>query len=225
MQFWKPGDIYEIECPQCNHPVEFFKDDIRRKCKNCGHRFINPKFDLGCAKWCQYAEQCVGLQGKEDMKKNLIEKIRDYFKNDRMKIDHSLKVTEFAEKILESEQGNPRVVIGAALLHITGNNDAEKKYEDMHSAFHTNEVSFIARQILEDLDWEGEIIEQICTLLQNHLGMNTGVTINDKILHDAEWLTRLQDAHDTIHKDEQEEKIARVFLTDTGRKIAQQIFA
>ena len=32
MQFWKPGDIYEVDCPGCGRTVEFFKDDTARRC-------------------------------------------------------------------------------------------------------------------------------------------------------------------------------------------------
>ena len=27
MQFWKPEDIYDVECPKCQAKVEFWKDD------------------------------------------------------------------------------------------------------------------------------------------------------------------------------------------------------
>jgi len=60
MRFWKPGDIFETRCPKCGGEVEFFKDEVRRKC-GCGHEIVNPKMDLGCAIWCQYAEQCLGV--------------------------------------------------------------------------------------------------------------------------------------------------------------------
>jgi hypothetical protein len=59
MRFWKPGDIFETPCPKCGGKVEFFKDEVRRKC-GCGHLMVNPKLDFGCAEWCQYAEQCTG---------------------------------------------------------------------------------------------------------------------------------------------------------------------
>jgi len=64
MRFWKPGDIFEAECPKCGGKVEFFKDEVRRKCR-CGHEIVNPKMDLGCAEWCQYAEQCIGVVPEE----------------------------------------------------------------------------------------------------------------------------------------------------------------
>jgi len=59
--FWKPGDIFEHVCPECQAKIEFFKDDARRRCPGCGHVFPNPKLNLGCAKWCQFADKCLGL--------------------------------------------------------------------------------------------------------------------------------------------------------------------
>ena len=59
-RYWKPGDIFDISCPQCGRKIEFFKDEVRRRCKSCGIQVTNPKIDLGCAEWCTYAQQCVG---------------------------------------------------------------------------------------------------------------------------------------------------------------------
>ena len=59
--FWRPGDIFDIVCPNCGSAVEFFKDESRRRCPGCGHIFVNPKLNEGCAKWCQFAEKCLGL--------------------------------------------------------------------------------------------------------------------------------------------------------------------
>ncbi|MBU2550104.1 MAG: hypothetical protein KKB20_16970 [Proteobacteria bacterium] len=59
--FWKPGDIFEITCPSCHAQVEFFKNDASRRCPGCGHVFPNPKLDLGCAQWCEFADKCLGL--------------------------------------------------------------------------------------------------------------------------------------------------------------------
>lgn len=64
-QFWKPEDIYDVACPKCHAKVEFWKDDVYRRCRNCNHRFRNPKLDLGCAQWCQHAKTCLGQDLKE----------------------------------------------------------------------------------------------------------------------------------------------------------------
>lgn len=60
MRYWTADDVYEENCPQCGEPVEFFKTDIRLRCPNCKTRMANPRFDMGCAQYCAYAEQCLG---------------------------------------------------------------------------------------------------------------------------------------------------------------------
>ena len=60
IRHWKPEDILEIRCPRCGGKIEFFKDDPCRSCPSCGDVVRNPKLDLGCAKWCKFATECVG---------------------------------------------------------------------------------------------------------------------------------------------------------------------
>ncbi len=57
-RYWKKGDIFDVGCPKCGRDVEFFKDDVRRRCA-CGRVIVNPKLDLACAEWCRHAEKCV----------------------------------------------------------------------------------------------------------------------------------------------------------------------
>ena len=79
--FWKPDDVFEIECPKCGHHVEFFKFDVKRKCR-CGHEMVNPKINFGCAEWCSYGDSCIeGLpeemkaKTKEEKNNRLMERI------------------------------------------------------------------------------------------------------------------------------------------------------
>ncbi|MBN2402705.1 MAG: hypothetical protein JXN64_09915 [Spirochaetes bacterium] len=59
-RYWTSNAIFEVKCPSCGNPEEFFKDESSRKCKKCGHRIINPKMDSGCAAYCKFADQCLG---------------------------------------------------------------------------------------------------------------------------------------------------------------------
>ncbi len=65
-RFWKPDDIFEVQCPGCGNTIEFFKDEPKLKCRKCKRLVLNPKINLGCAKWCKYAEQCLGIMKKSN---------------------------------------------------------------------------------------------------------------------------------------------------------------
>ena len=58
-RYMRPEDVHETPCPTCGGKVEFFRDDLSRKCPDCGTRFRNPKLDLRCAKWCPFAKECI----------------------------------------------------------------------------------------------------------------------------------------------------------------------
>ncbi len=38
-----PDNEFEIECPGCGQSLEFFQDEQKRKCRNCGQMVMNPK--------------------------------------------------------------------------------------------------------------------------------------------------------------------------------------
>ena len=59
-RYWTSADIHEQPCPYCGGAVEFWKTDLRVSCPHCQQKVVNPRFNLGCAEWCAYAEQCLG---------------------------------------------------------------------------------------------------------------------------------------------------------------------
>ena len=61
-QNWRFEDIFEVRCPGCRAVVEFWKDEPALVCRNCGGEVRNPRMDLGCAKWCKYADKCLGVE-------------------------------------------------------------------------------------------------------------------------------------------------------------------
>ena len=60
MRRWKPEDIFWIACPHCGAEIEFWKDEPQRVCGACKGEVRNPRLDLGCAKWCTHAKECLG---------------------------------------------------------------------------------------------------------------------------------------------------------------------
>ena len=63
-RYWIPEDIFITHCPFCKNEIEFWKDEPFRICKGCKKEVKNPKMDLGCAKWCKHADQCLGKNKK-----------------------------------------------------------------------------------------------------------------------------------------------------------------
>jgi DNA-directed RNA polymerase subunit RPC12/RpoP len=59
-QKWGPDAVYDVACKKCGNQLEFFKDEMKRRCKNCGGTVFNERMDIGCLAWCPSAEACAG---------------------------------------------------------------------------------------------------------------------------------------------------------------------
>lgn len=232
MQYWKPGAIFEVQCPQCGQTVEFFKDDTARKCGACGHRFVNPQMDFGCAAYCPYAEQCLGTlpEGlaaqKEDLLKDRVAlEMKRYFKNDFKKIGHASRVARHAERIGKAEQGNLAVILAAAYLHGVGRGDSLDQGfpTSIESGFRPDPAA--ARQILESLGAREELTAEVCDVIGRQHAAGPGSSTNLKVLHDADLLETLNENQKStpLESAELKQRIAHEFLTPAGRQAAADI--
>ena len=102
MRYWTADDVYEENCPQCGEPVEFFKTDIRLRCPNCKTRMANPRFDMGCALYCAYAEQCLG-PGARGMKSRSIRAILEG-EAENLAANNPDKVKQLKEALIKAEE-------------------------------------------------------------------------------------------------------------------------
>jgi hypothetical protein len=173
-RFWKPGDIFVTECPKCGAEIEFFKDDTRRRCAWCGHLFYNPKIELGCAEWCQYAEKCVPDLVKEKkaaqtFKEILAERVKTHLEKDSPAWEMTEKGVGYAQDLLKAEGGDPKVVLAATLLH---------RVDQAH-----------AREFLEELQTEPEIADAVMALLAGQ-GMESD--LNRQLFEDVLTLLKEQ---------------------------------
>jgi len=214
-QFWGPGDIYSTDCPKCGKPVEFFKDDIRRRCQKCGHLFLNPKLDLGCSKWCQYAELCIGTMSKEEFKEVIVQAIRDYLDGDRKMMNYTLKVLDFAERILDGEKGNPKVAIAAAALFDIGTQPVGEKPEGGRRIDEEPDLFAAARGILDRSGAGKEVAEAVCRILEKGENSRSGDDLDSRIVHDARRLAMPRGGSVAMS----------TFLTPTGRRIAEEFIS
>jgi HD superfamily phosphodiesterase len=226
-RFWKPEDIFEVQCPGCGGTVEFFKDEPKLKCRKCKQMVVNPKIDLGCAEWCQYAEQCLGVSIVKNlrvMRNKLIEEMKDVFGDDRKRIEHALAVLDYAEQIQNVEGGDPLIVRAAAILHDIGIHEAERKYGSSAGKYQEIEGPPIAEEILKRYDISAEAIEHICRIIANHHSAKDIDTIEFRIVWDADQIVNLLTDSSEPANEKLQDIIDKKFKTDEGRRLAAELF-
>ncbi|MFZ3115875.1 MAG: HD domain-containing protein [Syntrophales bacterium] len=232
MRYWKPGAIFDAPCSQCGQVMEFFKDESVRKCKNCGHKMVNPRMDFGCASYCQHAEQCLGdlppelLAERKDLLKDRVAwEMKRYFKRDFKRVGHASRVARYGEQIAREEKGDMVIVLCAAYLHDIGIHEAERKYESTAARYQEEEGPPIAREILAKLAASREIIDEVCDVVGHHHHPRPEETVNFKIVYDADLIVNLEEeqAEQPLAAEKLTVILEKSFLTAAGRSLAKTI--
>lgn len=221
-QYWKPGAIYEVKCPECHKQVEFFKDDTSRKCPSCGHRFVNPKMDFGCAAYCPYAEQCLGTLPDEakdiraSMKSSMFKEkvaieVKKHLKQDFKRIGRVMRTARYAEEIGKQEDADLSVLIPAACLV-----EVEKEK---------------AMEILKHLGAQEQLQEKVYRILsavqkEGDEETNNGLESVRAVLMDAYHIANMEDRlkKETIQDNGISRWMDRYLSTETGKAYAKNMF-
>lgn len=215
-RYWKPGAIFEAKCPECGSEVEFFKDDTTRRCGKCGHRFLNPGLDFGCASYCKFAEQCIGnlppeliAQREGLLKDRVAVEVKRYFKRDFKKIGHASRVARYAEKIARDERADLAVVLISAYLHDTGINEAGQQ---------------VAREMLERLGAGEDLVQEVCQIIGRLHDSTKDETVNFRSVHDADLLADLEEKQkeDGFSDADLSGDVMESLLTSKGLSLAQR---
>lgn len=231
-RYWNGEDVFEITCPHCGHTIEFFKDDSQQKCRQCGHRMLNPNMDFGCASYCPYADQCLGsmppelLASRDDLFKDQVAlAMRKYFGTDQRRILHALDVATYAETIGKEEEGcDMAVIIATAYLHDIGIREAERKFHSSAARYQHSEGPPVAREILTGLKANPALIDEVCDIIGHHHLPGEQETMNFKALYDADLITNLVEQYSKQPPVQQqlEKIVAGSFLTASGSNQARK---
>lgn len=183
-RYWKPGDIFESECPHCGKIVEFFKDEATRKCKNCKNTVLNPKMDFGCAAYCKFAAECLGELGPEllakrgDLLKDRVaQEVKRRLGQDFKSLAHAVKVARYAEEIAREEKTDPAVVLCAAYLH---------PLTDLEGGADRQEG--VVREVLESQGAGADMIDPVLDIIERFQKGDPGDSIGAKVFSDAHLL-------------------------------------
>jgi DNA-directed RNA polymerase subunit RPC12/RpoP len=216
MQYWNSEAIYEVDCPACARAVEFYKDDTTRSCSHCGHRFVNPRMDFGCAAYCKYAEQCIGALPEEFVgsQENLLKDkvavgMKRFYKTDFKRIGFVSRAAGLAEKIGREEGVNLAIVLCAAYLKDISTGQA-----------------LAAREILLRAGARDEVVDQVCALIEASHSDGASASPEVSTLADAFAiaLLEIENKQNPIEAGRFVQFLEETLDTETGRKVAQATF-
>ncbi|MBI5725989.1 MAG: HD domain-containing protein [Planctomycetes bacterium] len=223
-RFWKSEDVFDAPCPNCGKILEFWKIEPRRRCCGCGKSVLNPKLDLGCAKWCKHASDCLGFTEAggtaESLADSIIQEMKNVFGSDKKRITHALEVLSYAEQILSGESADPLVVKASAILHDIGIQEAERKHGSAAGNYQELEGPPIARDILRKFQIDAERIEHICRIVGSHHSAKDIDTPEFRIIWDADRLANAAEECPSPDRAAAEAYIQRMFRTENGKSLA-----
>lgn len=217
-RYWKDEVVYEAPCPKCDAAVEFFKDESSGRCPRCGHRFKSPKVSFDCARWCAFAEECLGFvpqresapdPGEGALASRLIRAVKEDSGADQARIAHALAAFRHARELLSAEGGDPRIILAAVLLFDIGRDERGGPAK--------------AKPILQGVGLDPDTIDCVCHVIDGHrLGKDLD-TIEFKIASDADSLARLAEENVSGSLDEGQQTIENGLKTHSARQRARRL--
>ena len=156
------------------------------------------------------------------MREELINKMKNVFGADTKRINHTLSVLDFAEKIQAAEGGDALVVKASAILHDIGIHEAERKYNSSAGKYQEIEGPPVAKRILKSCDIPSGTIEHICRIITNHHTAKDIDTTEFRIIWDADNIVNFQEELEDASRERIEKIIKKVFKTNTGHRMASE---
>lgn len=159
------------------------------------------------------------------MTEQLILKMVEYDGNDPARIQHFLKVHDFARTIgmLEKMEKHQLFILEtAAVVHDIGIKYCEQIYGSCPGNLQEKEGPAIARKMLTALAYEESVISRVCFLVGHHHTYTEIDGLDYQILVEADFLVNLFE--DGAPKEAVQTAYEKIFKTKSGRRICEQMF-
>lgn len=148
-----------------------------------------------------------------------------YFRHDVKRINHALKVYNFATLISkETNLDDQRhEVIGiAAILHDIGITEAERKYHSSSGKYQEIEGPPVAREIISQYNLREEVIERVCFIIGNHHSYSKIDDVDFQILVEADFLVNIFE--DSMSIEAIQNLKDKIFKTDAGTRLLEMMY-
>ena len=173
-----------------------------------------------------YFQAAQGEQNiMDEQDRKLIEKMIEYYAGDPKRVQHFLKVYEFAKIIGESESLDAEtmhILRTAAIVHDIGIKISEEKYGSSNGKYQEKEGPAVAEPMLLALGYDEAVIDRVLFLIAHHHTYNEIEGLDYQILVEADFLVNLFE--DGSSRETAEKVQKNIFRTKTGNKYLSNLF-
>ncbi|CDM69626.1 metal-dependent phosphohydrolase HD sub domain [Clostridium bornimense] len=159
------------------------------------------------------------------MIEEIILKMIEYFDGDIKRINHAIKVYQFAKLISSRENMKEDEYKGleiAAILHDIGIKNAERKYNSSAGNYQEIEGPEVAEELLNEFNIDKDTIERIKFLIGNHHSYNNIDKIDFQILIESDFLVNIDE--DNIEIEAIKIIKDKYFKTNIGIKLIESMY-
>lgn len=161
----------------------------------------------------------------DEQDRKLIEKMIEYYAGDPKRVQHFLKVYEFAKLIGESESLDAEtmhILRTAAIVHDIGIKISEEKYGSSNGKYQEKEGPAVAEPMLLALGYDEAVIDRVLFLIARHHTYNEIEGLDYQILVEADFLVNLFE--DGSSREAAQKVQKNIFKTNTGTKYLSDLF-
>jgi uncharacterized protein len=149
----------------------------------------------------------------------------EFYDGDPKRIQHFVKVHSFAKLICNLENVDEKTTFiteVAALVHDIGIRVSERKFGKSNGKLQEQEGPLVAKQMLESLGFQPEVIDRVCFLVGHHHTYSSIDNIDYQILVEADFLVNFYE--DEIPVSGIKTAISKIFKNQSAIKIANTMF-
>lgn len=159
------------------------------------------------------------------MMERLLTAMIEYDRGDAPRIQHFIKVYEFARiigKMEKLDEHTQLILESAAIVHDIGIHMAERKYGSSNGKYQEIEGPAEAEKLLKVLGWPSDVTERVSYLVGHHHTYRNMDGLDYQILVEADFLVNLYE--DDISPAGQKHAYEKIFKTESGKLLCRTLY-
>ncbi len=159
------------------------------------------------------------------MTERLLTAMIEYDRGDAPRIQHFIKVYEFARiigKLEKLDEHTQLILESAAIVHDIGIHMAERKYGSSNGKYQEIEGPAEAEKLLKVLGWPSDVTERVSYLVGHHHTYRNMDGLDYQILVEADFLVNLYE--DDISPAGQKHAYEKIFKTESGKLLCRTLY-